>query len=330
MKKLAMAVAVFGLSSGAALAQSNVTIYGVADAGIVYEGAAPAGSVTRVSSGIASGSRLGFKGKEDLGNGLSAHFVIENGYSIDTGAAGQGGLVFGRQAVVGLSGGFGTVSLGRQYSPFYKVLRDVADPFEIGLAGTATNVIAGYTRVDNMAEYVSPSLAGFTVDLAYGAGETAGDNAYNRSTGATLSYTLQGLTVALSQHRKENATATDHVRSTMLVVKYNIGAYTLNVAQVDTAGLAGADSKDTLLGGSVTLGNDKVLASYILHDASGANNRDARQWALGYFHTLSKRSDLYAGYGRISNRNGATFTVGNATDTGTGRTGFNLGMRHRF
>ena len=85
-----------------------------------------------------------------------------------------------------------------------------------------------------------------------------------------------------------------------------------------------------LLGVSVPFGATKLVASYIRHNDKSNLNRDAQQWALGAYYALSKRSDLYTGYGHISNKNGATFVVGNATDNGTGNSGFNLGMRHLF
>ena len=147
----------------------------------MHESGGGTGSVNNLSGGIASGSRLGFKGKEDLGGGLSANFVIENGFNPDTGVAGQSGLLFGRQAYVGLYGNVGGVTLVRQYSPYYKVLRDVADPFAAGLAGKAGNLMATNTRVNNMMEYVTPKLGGFSADAAYGFGEVAGDSAKSRN-----------------------------------------------------------------------------------------------------------------------------------------------------
>jgi predicted porin len=330
MKKLVSTAIVLSLASNLALAQSSVLIYGIADAGFVHESGGPAGSVNNISSGVGSGNRLGFKGKEDLGGGASAFFNLENGYNIDTGSLGQGGLLFGRQAYVGVSNSLGAISLGRQYSPFYKTLRDVADPFEIGLAGTATNIIAGNTRVDNTAEYISPRYAGFSADLAYGFGEVAGDNAKNRTIGGGVNYLQGPLTVSLVHHRKNNATATDHLRTTMLVAKYDFGLATVDVAHAQNKGLANADSKDTLVGLTGGSGVNRLIASAIFHNDTTAADRDAKQWAIAYLYLLSKRSDLYAAYAHINNRNGATFTVGNGTDTGSGHTGVNLGVRHRF
>src|SRR6478735_3149745 len=99
MKKSLFALAVLGSFAGATFAQTNIVIYGVVDANITYENnGGPAGSVVRLDSGGQSGSRLGFRGTEDLGGGLSASFMLENGYNVDNGTLGQGGLLFGRQA----------------------------------------------------------------------------------------------------------------------------------------------------------------------------------------------------------------------------------------
>ena len=330
MKKVLFTLLALGASC-TAMAQSSVTIYGVADAGLVVDKDATGNRLTRVASGVASGSRIGFKGKEDLGNGLSALFVLESGFNIDTGTSGQGGLLFGRQAYVGLSGTGGTVTLGRQYSPYYLALRDVADPFVIGLAGTASNIMAtGNIRVDNMAQYSTPTWNKLSADVAYGFGEVADDNAKNRSLGGAVHYIDGPLNLTVTHHRKENVAGTDQTRNSLLAMRYDFGVAQANLGYADNRALASVKSNDVLLGVSVPFGPTKVVASYIRHNDKSNLNRDAQQWAIGAYYALSKRSDLYTGYGHISNKNGATFVVGNATDNGTGNSGFNLGMRHLF
>ena len=333
MQKYVISALALGLATAATQvqAQSGLTIYGVADAGLVLERGGPAGSTQNVSSGVASGSRLGFKGKEDLGGGMTAAFVLENGYTIDTGAAGQGGLLFGRQAYVCLSGKeAGAVSLGRQYSPYYKATRDVADPFVIGLAGNAQNIFAPNSRIDNSIEYSTPRWAGFSADLVYGFGETAGDSAKNRSIGAAASYDNGPLSLVLVHHQRDNALGTARTRNTMLAGRYRVGGVTGHAAYSRNQDLLGNDSRDGLLGVSVAAGAGKLIASYIDHRDDSAAHQRAHQAAIGYVHPLSVRTDLYTAYGHIVNRNGANFHVGNATDSGAGTTGLNLGMRHVF
>src|SRR5262245_28366953 len=98
-----------------AWAQSSVTIYGIMDAGVQHSSYARSGvgSLTTVNSGHRAGSRLGFRGAEDLGDGLRAIYQIEQGVNLDTGTLGQGGRAWGRQAYLGLDGRLGTVALGR-------------------------------------------------------------------------------------------------------------------------------------------------------------------------------------------------------------------------
>jgi predicted porin len=130
MQKKLIALAVASLASGAAFAQTNVTMYGIADAGYVYStgdgrrGSGNDNDFSGIQSGLLSGSRLGFRGEEALGNGLKAVFTLEYSLNIDNnsgvGNTTDGGLN-ARQQFVGLAGGFwGTVALGRQYSPGYR------------------------------------------------------------------------------------------------------------------------------------------------------------------------------------------------------------------
>lgn len=324
-------LALAALCCGAALAQSSVTIYGVVDAGLVRESGGTSGNVSNLSSGIASGSRLGFRGKEDLGNGTFVTFVLENGINIDTGAAGQGGLLFGRQARVSLNGTFGAVSLGRQYSPYYKALRDVGDPFgAVSMAGRAGNLMATNSRTDNMAEYISPNLNGLTADLAYGAGEAAGDSKKSRTLSAALAYVRGRLKAQYAYHRIENAAATDSTRNSLLVASYDFGVISANFGYALNKGTGTANSKDAVAGITVPLGAAKLLASYVHHDDRSKADKDASQLGLGCTYSLSKRTDLYSSYARIDNRNGAQFKVGNATDKGSGHRAYNLGIRHVF
>lgn len=326
--------AALALTAAAAQAQSHVQIYGVVDAGVLAEYGTPAGNSTGIGSGLASGSRLGFKGSEDLGNGLSAVFVLESGYRVDNGAMGQGGLIFGRQAFVGLRGTFGTVTVGRQYSPYYQAIRDVADPFEDGMAGQATNLMAGNYRMDNSVVYATPRVAGWSAEVAYAAGEVTDKLAVNddrkRQFSGMLSYAAGPLVVMLAHHHSEDALLPDHVRNTALAARYTLGAVTGHAAVASNRGLAGERSRDVLLGVTWKHGPHRVLLSAIDRDDRSAARRDARQFGAGYLYGLSPRTDLYAAYGHIDNDNGAAFTVGNATDSGNGNAALNLGIRHCF
>src|SRR5450830_2050669 len=90
-------------------AQSNVAMYGIADMGVVSESGGAGGRVLKLTSGIANGSRLGFKGSEDLGGGMTTIFTMDAGILADTGVSDKGGLLFGSQSFVGLAGAAGTL-----------------------------------------------------------------------------------------------------------------------------------------------------------------------------------------------------------------------------
>jgi predicted porin len=358
MKKSLIAIAVLGAMSSAAFAQSNVTIYGILDAGIVSERGGAAGTTTKVTSGAASASRIGFKGTEDLGGGLSAIFKIETGARIDTGALDNtDNRLFNREAYVGLSSKTaGTVTLGRQYTPYYETLRDVADPFALGYAGTAKNLfpVAGFdTRNDNSIVYKTPNLQGVTAAVSYSVGEVAADTSANRQIGASVAYNNGPLNVALAYNSKNNDTLTVKTNrighNSLIAANYDFkivkvfGAYGqdkgLNSAPLNGPAnafgytfVSSQDSSNALVGVTAPVGDTAgtVMASYIRKDDKEIANRDADQWAVGYSYALSKRTSTYVAYAKIKNKNGAGYTVGNNSEGGTGDKAFNLGLKHSF
>ncbi|MDB5766837.1 MAG: outer membrane protein [Collimonas fungivorans] len=193
MKKSLIALAVLGAIAGAAQAQSSVTIYGIVDTGIVYTSKAltstgDTGSKFGINSGVIQGSRLGFKGVEDLGGGLKALFQLEAGFSNDTGGLqGDKGTttLFRRKSVVGLGGNFGSVLLGRQTD----ILDDVSQWTSVQDFGGVTGSVGHNldrlegTRTNNSIRYNTPDLSGFTGSLIYGFGETAGQTSAGQSFG---------------------------------------------------------------------------------------------------------------------------------------------------
>lgn len=173
-KAVAVALATLG-ASGAAMAQSSVTIYGNADVSVDHvsrtQGSAAASakySATRVSPSATSQTSFGFKGVEDLGGGLKANFVLEGQLSHDTGALSQDGRIFGRQSYVGLTTNFGEFRLGRQYAPiFYSTALVTTERFgatDLFIEGGATNNL--HVRQDNQVSYWL-KFGGFTGELSY-------------------------------------------------------------------------------------------------------------------------------------------------------------------
>lgn len=171
MKKHFFSLAALTAFAVPAFAQSSVTLYGLIDEGFDYTNNVRGGHVYELASGYAQGSRWGLKGSEDLGGGLKAIFQLENGFNASNGGLNQGGRMFGRQAYVGLSSDFGTVTLGRQYDSVVDYLAQT----------TANGNWAGYLfshpldndntdnsfRVNNTIKYASPDYAGFQFGGTY-------------------------------------------------------------------------------------------------------------------------------------------------------------------
>lgn len=329
MKRPLLVLAALGAAAGSASAQTSLTIYGIVDAGVVYERGGAAGSVTRLTSGVQSGSRLGFKGIEDLGGGLSAKFALESGFGIDDGRLGQGGSLFGRQAFVGLGGRWGDVMLGRQYTPHFLALDEI-DPFGTGLAGNSTNLMATVPRMNNTIKYSSPAWSGLTGELAYGLGEVAGNSSANRQIGASVGYIRGPLVLKLAHHRAEDAVGADQARNTLLAGRFDFGRAAASLGVGLNRGAGATDNRDYMLGVTVPVGAGALLASFIRKDDRSFANSDADQWSLGYTHSLSRRTNLYTSFARINNDPGAAYTVGNASEPGSGDKAFNVGIRHKF
>jgi predicted porin len=356
MKRSIAALSVLCAATGVASAQSNVTVYGLVDVAVVRESGGAAGSITKVTSGVGAGSRLGFKGTEDLGGGMSALFLLENGFQADTGAMGQGGLLFGRQVYVGLQGGFGMVTLGRQYTPQYLAVASI-DPFGSGYAGDTKNLMTatgnGTSRMDNTIKYTSPTAAGVVAEVVYAPGEVASDNKAGRQFGGGLTYRAGPLMLRLAYHNRNNDTATlkttENARNLVAGGTYDIGSTRVHFAYGVNKGINSAiprntanpfgyatppvlstDSRDLLVGLTVPLGVHTLLASFIDKNDRTRFDQDAHQIALGYKYNLSKRTELYAVYAKISNQHGAGYTVGSAIEGGTGDKALDLGIKHAF
>lgn len=187
MKKSLLALAALGAFAGAAHAQSSVTLYGVIDAGVDYVSSAKtetaSGKQVALTSGVMQGSRWGVRGTENLGGGLKAIFTLENGFELNNGRLGQGGSEFGRQAFVGLSGDFGTVTVGRQYDSIADFVSGFAAGSQWGTYAAHPGDIDNFNnsaRINNSIKYTSPNNGGFTYSALYSLGGFAGEFQKNR------------------------------------------------------------------------------------------------------------------------------------------------------
>lgn len=337
-RKKTLALAAFAAFAGAASAQSAVTLYGVVDVGLEQTRLSPGGSTTRLSSGIQSGSRWGLKGSEDLGGGMSASFQLESGFDATTGAAGQGGLMFGRQAWVGLNGGLGSLKLGRQYVPLF-IAQDTVDPFGTGIVGDGSGMAAVFrhygVRMNNTINYSTPNMGPFAFEGAYGLGEMAGSTSLGSQYGMSGSY-AQGPVTAVAAYHHQNLVAgaldAGEARTMFLGGAYDFKAAKLHAAFADNrdksaTGANAGRSRDWMLGVSAPLGAVTVMASYIRHDDRFVANADATMWALGATYGLSKRTNFYTSYSKVNNEAAGTTASG---VPGTDISWINVGIRHRF
>ncbi|MDI9856017.1 porin [Comamonas sp. 17RB] len=355
MKKSLIALAVLA-ASGAAMAQSSVTVFGVIDEAVTYVNGAD--NWNGIQSGGNATSRIGFRGVEDLGGGLKANFWLEGGLLADQGTgntAGQTGLDFQRRSTVGLEGGFGEVRLGRDLTEAYKATSryDVFGQVGLGVSrlwanntlGSGANAVALTSqRVSNMVTYVSPNISGFKAAVNYGFGEVAGENRDSRYVGAGLTYDNGPLSLGLSGERSNrgaNSNVTRDVTAWALGGSYDLGVVKLSAAYRDSSAKNVAGDKNKAkgyyLGLSAPVGAaGEVKASYNRYEGeiAGADKHKADQFALGYVHNLSKRTALYGTYAYIKNKDDGALgqTLGTAAtlkDNGS-QHGLQVGIRHAF
>lgn len=294
MKMKLFAAAVAALAAGGAYAQSSVTLYGVVDAGVEYANHQPGvtGShdVVRLTSGNMSGSRWGLRGVEDLGGGLKGVFVLESGFSLDTGTSGQSNRLFGRQAFVGLSSQYGQLTLGRHQTPFYD-FGLAFDPMAISSNYSITSQGSEFaSRADNSLKYIG-TFGGLTASLLYSTGA---------NTVGTAANAYQGLSGEVPGSYK-----TGREYSASLI--YNGGPFSVGAVFDETnlgnpVGAAGVDTtrakiQRASVAGNYAFGPAKVFAGY--RYAHALNNARLPGGTLADGTVAATVSNLYwlgAGY----------------------------------
>jgi predicted porin len=382
MQKKIIALAVAGLMSGAAFAQSNVTVYGVADATFDSVKVSGVGSAEPGHNRVSTNSSfIGFKGVEDLGGGLKAVFQLEGGASFD----GAGAFSFSRDSYAGIAGGFGTVVMGNLTGPtralgasmdvfagstgigansgiigkFGGVLTNITVDANGSVATAATAMTRSSTQTStfdtrwkNAIAYISPSFSGLTVVAAYVANENKTDAASSLNTSGYdigANYTNGPLVVGLTYNKANvnnsaanaalaglvDASASD----TRLGASYDMGVAKIS-ALYDRVKVSGTGFSETQnvwgLGVGVPVGAGKIVGQYYkAGDISGSSfeNYGARLRAVGYEHSMSKRTILKATYANLRAKDNGTYGFGvngMAVTSGDKSTGFQVGLRHSF
>ncbi|RQR33335.1 porin [Burkholderia sp. Bp9142] len=348
MKMKVMAAAL--LCSSSAFAQSSVTLYGLIDAGVTYTNnvVTPTGHGSEVQfvSGSSQGSRWGLKGTEDLGSGLKAIFVLENGFDVGNGQLGQGGLMFGRQAFVGLSNSWGTLTLGRQYD----FIGDILPAYAIG-ANTPAGLLAwslpayasgGYAldnrvwgdEVNNSVKYQSPTIGGFSFGAMYGFGNVAGSMGTNSSSNFVVNYDNGPFSTSLAYMSIHNATSTANSREIAGGGAYNIGKARLFALVTDVQLSSGTKARATTYEGGASY---QVIPALSLAGGFQYQHRNngvgsANQLVISADYFLSKRTDVYL-VGALAHDHGfgaqAQAALGDPSSTDA-QTAVRIGIRHKF
>lgn len=370
MKKTLIALAALGAMAGVAHAQSTVTLYGLLDANIqsyktnVVVGTGAGATVqsirqTRIESGGLNGSRWGMRVKEDIGGGMAIVGNLESGFSLDTGASAQGGLLFGRRANVGVSSGFGTLTIGRNSSSYDDVsgdhammIQSIFDPSNTNngpavsaagiqsLIGRNTTWVGYNTRFNNSVKYDTPNFSGFSASVMYAFGEDKTQaNDASKTTSANLKYANGPLLISggYQSETAQNSVGTlggkPALENALLSVAYDFG-----VAKVG-AGFNRAKFKDVAPGTSlnaqkewnlsvaVPLGATTLSAGYA--QSKGDDLGKSTGFGIQALYSLSKRSTLYAGAQSTKNYDKLLAALPVGSNTGRTQT-YGLGLRHTF
>ena len=360
-------IASIGLSliAGGASAQSAVTIYGIMDAAVEHVTDVGAGGegLTRMPSLTGSvPSRLGFRGTEDLGDGLRALFALEMGIAVDTGSLNQGGRAFGRQSFVGLSGPWGSVTLGRQYTMlFWSILdADILGPNIYGSSSLDSYI--PNARADNSIAYRG-TFSGFKVGATYSlgrdtvnagpspsgsncAGESATDKQACREWSALIKYDapMWGAALAVDEMRGGAGAFAGLVRSALKDTRLSangyakLGAFKLGAGLIrrdNEASVAAPRSDLAYLGVAYTVTPQLVVDGEFFRLKFKGNSNKSTMVAVRATYNFSKRTAVYATAGRINNDGALSLSVssGQAASNpvaGGSQTAIAMGVRHSF
>lgn len=350
---LAAALALGGLP-GLAAAQSTVTLWGGADLGMrsVHNSA---GSKTSMQSGNNYTSRFGLRGSEDLGGGLKVSFWLESTANLTTGSAGAGSQFWDRRATLSLSGGFGELRLGRDYTPMFRAFAGTDVFGYVGVAGMGTlysagasNVVArafgsgatSLARTNAAVQYYTPNtLGGFYFNGMYahqGSGTVPGDFDF---WGARAGYAAGPIDVSLYGGSTQIKASDEHFRLYGMAGSYALGAARFKLGAVRMAYLDARQTNYTV-GVDWAVGVGQIRATYHRINQSGAaaggasvGADDANVFGLGYVHNLSKRTALYGTAAFVTNQGSARFVLPGSlpgATGGRGSRGFEVGLRHIF
>ena len=326
-----------------------MTLFGVVDAAYA-KGSGSVSDKTALKNSGYNSSRIGFRGTEDLGGGLKASFWLEAGVNNDDGSGsgtntnnqssgaiagtttvGSQGLTFNRRSTVSLEGGFGELRLGRDYTPQFWT-ETAFDPFGTnGLAGSIAATKGGLTgvRASNSIGYLSPSFNGVKVWVQTYMGENNSDAVAKVGDGNAIRVTYDAGPLSLAYATSSTTTGAGVKNETSNIgASYDLGMIKL-IGQTNKTKVTGdADIDGYVFGATAPLGKGTARFSMGETDKAGTKSN---MTAIGYVYGLSKRTDLYATYARVTNKGGATLALNGAkTAADQSSSGYDFGIKHSF
>lgn len=347
------AIAAAGLPAAAQQSTSSVTLYGITDIALTHVSNRGGASVNLLDSGRLQSSRFGFRGREDLGDGLTALFVLENGFALDTGAQTSATTFWNRQAYVGLgSPRAGTLTLGFQYTPIYDQLILLSPNVTFGGHAGAVDGVAlptsapgrynntlGGTRIANSVKYTSPRFAGFRVLGMVGLGEVAGSNSAGRLASLALGYDQGPLNAGIgyltTNCSGSSGCAAGQDRDKVLVAG---AGYDFKVARVsaivshqeNARNVVGNEALSYSVLGTVPIGPWALSAGYSAMNDKSSRDWDLRQFNASVLYYLSKRTTLYGFWSdqKVDNGGRAHMLLLDSSDSKQAQYG--IGVRHVF
>ncbi len=344
LNKKLLAASVGALFASVAQAQTSVTLYGIADGDIRVDHTS-IGTLKSVGSGGESGSRWGIRGTEDLGGGLRAMFIFEQGIDLSDNSSPQGNVggttpnspvsssgsrLFSRTAVVGIgSAAAGELRVGRAYTPLY-IAWSAIDPMGGGLVGQAQNYAVGnVTRFDNGIYYDTPKFYGFQVTAAYRLGESSTNSVASGSTknggnagNAVLTYAAGPVLASYSFLSTKNALDNNTTRSQFAGAVYDLKVVKLHGLFFDTKNGTTTRLRSYGLGVTVPIQSFNLFAQVARIDNRYSQNNstlsgdDATFFGLGANYSFSKRTDIYTSWGKFKNKNNAVNVLTDASNAG--------------
>lgn len=336
MQKKLIALAIASLVSAPVFAQSQVTLYGTFDAGVRHQDNADTNggsNWTMNSAGTYNSNRWGMRGSEDLGNGMKANFNLEGGFmsgsgDISTGAGTHG--IFSRKAIVGVSGNWGKLDLGRNYTTIFYTT-GAYDPFHYKYTGIIPIAGLDGARRNNSITYTSMNMNGLTVRANHAFGEVAGDTGLgaNNEVGASYGNGPFSMGIAYGVDRIASSPDLDSKQWT-IGGAYKVKPFELmvgyDVDKTDVAGGGSNDRKVSWIGGRYAMSGNNAVSLAYYHDKrdTAAADGSSKLWILGFVHNLSKRTEFYAD---IDNRK-VDGTLNTGTDSSN--TGISVGINHAF